>query len=428
MSLFLSGRIGVRFLRSKKSHGAISAIAAVSVAGVAIATAAVVCVLSVFNGFREVLSARLDTLSPDVIVTPAQGKTIRDADSLASVLSKVNGVEIAMPSVTDKALALYGIHEMPVTIKGIDPSIYSKITCLDSILMPGSGKVAARPEIPEFEYYEDMEEYMQTAPTPKGIASIGAAVRLGNVPMGDNVLIFAPRRDGHINPANPATSFVVDSITVAGIYEAQQSDYDQDMILIPVELARELLQYDTEATAIEIKVSNGTSPQHLAQKLSNQLGPDLSVKDRIAQQDINFRMVNIEKWVSFLLLFFILIIASFNIITTLSMLVLEKRNSMKVLSTLGMGSGRIAGIFRWESTWVSITGAVIGLALGLTLCFLQQKFGFIRLNGNSDTLIMQTYPVKVIWKDIIIILIPITLISLLTAFITGRFARSRVRH
>lgn len=427
MKRFLTSRIAWRYLRSKKSHSAVSAIAIVSVVGVAVATAAVVCVLSVFNGFREILTDKFNIMAPDLVVTPTHGKVFAATDSILDIVRKTEGVGVAMPTVTDKALAIYDGKELPVTLRGVVVEDFRNITGIDSILIEGSKMPSDYyEEVPEFEYYEDYEEYMANTPRPEALMSIGAAVRLGHNGSDADFVLFAPRREGRYNPANPAASFVADSVSVSGIYEAKQNEYDEAMIVVPINLARHLFQYDQEATGVEIKALPGSSLPEVKEKISSVLGPDFEVKTRMELQEVNFRMVNIEKWVSFLLLFFILIIATFNIVSTMTMLVLEKRRSMAILSAIGMNKRGIVSIFRSESMIVSIVGGLSGVALGVVLCLLQEHFGLIKLNGDPSTLLMAAYPVRLIWSDVLIAFLPALILGLGTALIAGRFARSRI--
>ena len=423
----LSNWIAFRYLRSKKSNGAVSAIAGVSIAGVAIATAAVICVLSVFNGFKSVLEVKFDTMAPDIVVSPAKGKVISNPDSVAEVLQKIAGVKEIMPVVTDKALAIFGGKELPVTIKGVEPEKMSRISGIkDAIIPPGKMPSSYYEEMPEFEYIEDYEEYLANTPKPEALPSIGAAVRLGNMIDGDDFMLFAPRREGRFNPANPSASFVADSVKISGIYETKQREYDEDMIIVPIDLARHLFQYEEEASELNLMTAENASPGEVSKQISSVLGPGFVVKDRAEMQEINFRMINIEKWVSFLLLAFILMIAGFNIISTMTMLVLEKRRQMSVMSALGMRNGRIGRVFGNESIMVSLLGGVIGVILGVFLCWLQQQFGLIKLAGDPSKLIMATYPVKLIWTDVLLAFIPCVVLGIITAFISSSFARSRI--
>lgn len=402
----LPARIAWRYLRAPKSHSAVSAIAAISVVGVAVATAAIICVLSVFNGFRSILSDKLDILAPDVIVTPSLGKTFADGDSLATIIGETPGVEIALPTVVDNALAIVDSREMPITLRGVDFSRYPYVTRVDSIITGG--------------------RRLESLDSKEAVASVGVARQLGFYNGDVSMLIFAPKREGRVNLANPLASFLTDSVNVADIFQAMQTEYDENNVICDINVARDLFQYDTEATAIEVKAHPDTDITRLAGEISRRLGPDAVVKDRYRQQEMNFRMVEIEKWVTFLILIFILVIASFNIISTLCMLVLEKQQSMSTLLALGMSRRRIGSVFWWESMYVSLIGGISGVIIGILLCLLQEHFGLIRLGGDPSSLVIQAYPVKVELMDIVYSLIPVILIGLCTAWTASAFARSRL--
>lgn len=401
--------IALRYLFGKKSHSAVNAIAFVSVAGVAVATAAVVCVLSVFNGFQSVLTERLDTLAPDIMVTPRQGKTIVNGDSLAAEIGKIKGVAVATPTLTDNALGFYNGRETPVTLKGVVPNQYSKVTAIDSLLVAGGTTL------------------QQAEGSNPALLSIGLAYKLAMFDYSQPLLVFAPKRTGRFNPANPAAAFVMDSVYVADVFQSLQDTYDENCIFTDISLVRDLLLYDREATAVEIRIMPEADISHMLEEISAMIGPGYTVKDRLMQQQLNFRMVQIEKWMTFLLLFFILVIASFNIVSTLSMLVLEKQDSMQTMSSIGMGRHQIASVFRWESVLVSLFGAIIGLALGSFLCMLQEKFGFITIaNGGVEGTDI-AYPVSLQAMDLLITLVPIALITAICAWVAGSFAKSRMR-
>lgn len=403
----LPSRMAWRYLRSKKSHSAVGAISMTSICGMAVATAAIICVLSVFNGFQSVIAGRLDTLSPDVLVTPAKGKTIADGEGTAKRVLAVDGVQLATPTISDNALALCDGREMPVLLKGVDPETYAGVTSVKSLIIPdNSGRFLTN-----------------GASGPEGTVSIGVASQLGAFP-GDRFLIFAPRREGRVNLANPLASFITDSITVSGVFRTDQSDYDTDRLIVDLATARRLFSYDSQASAIEVKARKGTEAAVLAERIAAELGPEYVVKDRMRQQEMNFRMIQIEKWVSFLLLFFILIIASFNIISSLSMLVLEKQSSLSILSAMGMNRHRIGEVFSWESIFVSLAGGVSGIALGIILVLLQERFGLIKIAGGGA---LTAYPVVLEWSDVGITFIPVIAIGIVTAFITAAFARSRIK-
>ena len=403
----LSARIALRYLRAPKSHSAVNTISIVSVTGVAIATAAIICVLSVFNGFRSVLGDRLDRLSPDVIVEPAEGKVIDDADSLARMLMTLSQVEIAMPAVSDNALVIANSREMPVKLKGVDRSLYPSVAAIDSMRVYGNTM--------------DMFEI------DGATISVGVAQRLGIYNENAPLLIFAPRREGRINLANPMESFLTDSLNVEAVFQSMQSEVDENTVICDISKVRELFQYSTEGSAIELKGAAGVSSENLASLVKSRLGDSYVVKNRVEQQQMNFRMVSIEKWVTFLLLIFILMIASFNIISTLCMIVLEKQGALGVFSSMGMRRRDIGRVFGWESMFIALTGGLAGLIVGISLCLLQQHFGIIKLSANPEVTIMQAYPVVVEWNDIWISLAPVVVIGLICAQISSSFAKSRIR-
>lgn len=402
----LPARIAWRYLRAPKSHSAVSAISIVSVVGVAVATAAIICVLSVFNGFRGLLNDKLDTLAPDVLITPAKGKTFANADSIAGIVADMPSVEEVMPAVVDNALAISESREMPVTLRGVDPEAYARITSVDSIIFEGAK--------------------MKDLTPADAVVSVGTGQQLAIYATGRTLLLFAPRREGRVNLANPMSSFLTDSVSVAGIFQAMQSDYDNNTVICDITTARNLFQYTTEATQLEVKATPGTDLPALASDIELSLGPNALAKDRARQQQTNFRMVEIEKWVTFLLLIFILLIASFNIISTLCMLIIEKQHSMATLSALGMSRKSIGATFWWESMYVSMSGGIAGIITGLALCLIQEHFGLIKLGGDPEAMIITAYPVAVEWGDVLIALAPVTIIGLAAASIASAFARSRI--
>ncbi len=405
----VTARIAARYLLGRKSYSAVNAIALVSLCGIAIATAAIICVLSVFNGFRSVMGDRLGQLSPDIEVTLPGGKVFGGADSLRRVIEKIPGVESVQPTLTSQALALYGSREMPVMLKGVYPEKYRKAIPLDSLQIEGSQSITT-PADPERE-------------SPASLA-IGTAWQLGVPAIGEVVTIFAPRRVGRINPANPLSSFTVDSIETTGIFQTSQKQYDDNLVITDIGRVSELLQYDPgSATALEIKLTPGSDVQKLLPAIAAAAGGDFQVKDRLAQHEVNFRMVKIEKWITFLLLVFILAIASFNIISTLCMLVLEKRETIHVLSALGMTRRDIGQVFAWESWYVTLAGGLAGLVLGIGLCLLQQHYGLIRLNGDPSDLVLAAYPVKLEWSDLLWTILPVLVIGLVCAVTAAAYAR-----
>lgn len=377
--------IAWRYLISKKSHSAVGAISVVSICGMAVATAAIICVLSVFNGFRKTITDRLDALTPDILVSPVKGKVFDDADEMAAKFRTIPGVKSAIPVLADNALAICHAQEMPVFLKGVTG----------------------------FKSQEGADIAIGTA------ASLGAQVD-------DNILLFAPRREGRVNLANPAASFITDSVTVLTVFQTNRSETDQNTIITDIETVRDLLQYDGEASSIEINTAIGADIPSLISRLKQDLGSKFTVKDRLEQQEMDFRMISIEKWITFLLLFFILVIASFNVISSLTMLVLDKEKSIGTLCAIGLSRRDVGNVFFWQSIFVTGIGGVAGIALGVVLTLLQQTFGLIRLQGDPESLLVSAYPVQLQGFDILLTLLPVTAIGLFTAILTSRFAKSRL--
>ncbi len=402
-------KIAWRYLVSKKGHQAVNIISIVAVCGVVVATAALICVLSVFNGFRGLIMGRLAMLDPQVAITATVGKAINDADSVITAVSAVPGVERAVPVVEDQALAIYAQMQMPVRLKGV-PDDYNTINLMDSVIVDG-----------EWRLHDQVSSY--------GVLGAGPAVRLmvrpGFLGM---VRLYAPQRQGRVNIANPMSAFRADSLFVSGIFQLQQNSYDANLIYVPLDMARELFDYDTQATQIEVKLAPGASEQQVMRGISQTLGNNYQVKNRLMQQLEAYRLVNIEKWMAFLLLAFILVIATFNVISTLSLLIIEKDDSIATLRALGAHDSLISRIFVLQGWLITLVGAVTGVVIGLILCLCQQQFGLLRLSGDPANMIVSAYPVEVQWMDVLITLALVAAVGLLTSMVTALIMRRRLRN
>lgn len=399
-------RVALRYLFSKKTHNAVNVISTISIIGVAVATMAIVCVLSVFNGFTDLATAKISQLAPDLRVESTEGKTIASPDSLLRAIRAIEGVAAAAPTIEEHALAIYGDRQMPVLMKGVTEA-FDTITQLRSTIKEDGTFLLTDSGYGDF-----------------ATLSVGAAIGLQAHPGVMRALTLnVPRRTGRINPANPAAAFRSDSLLVGGVFQTEQAEFDTDLVLIPLSAARQLLDYELEATAIEIKVSDGADTDRTGHRIAEALGDGFDVKNRVRQQDQSFKMIEVEKWITFFLLAFILIIASFNIISSLSMLVLEKQSSLSTLSAMGMNRRQIGKVFFWESIFVSLAGGISGIATGIILVFLQERFGLIKIAGGGA---ITAYPVALEWSDVGITLIPVAAIGAVTAVITDTFARSRI--
>ena len=402
-------RIAWRYLMSKKGHQAVNVISIVAVCGIVVATAALICVLSVFNGFRGLIMGKLAMLDPEVAITATMGKTINNADSIIDAVSGIPGVERAVPVIEDQALAMYAQLQMPVRLKGV-PDDYNTMNQIDSVIVDGQWKLR-----------DQVSRY--------AVAGAGPAVRLCVRPdFIGMVRLYAPQRQGHVNIANPMGAFRQDSLFVSGIFQLQQNNYDADLIYVPLDMARDLFDYETEATQVEVKLAAGANEQQAMRAITQALGDGYLVKNRLMQQSEAYRLVNIEKWMAFLLLAFILIIATFNVISTLSLLIIEKDSSIATLRALGANDSQISRIFVLQGWLITLVGAITGVVIGLILCLCQQRFGWLHLSGDPANMIIDAYPVEVQWTDVLVTLALVAAVGLLTSMVTALIMRRRLRN
>lgn len=402
-------RIAWRYLMSKKGHQAVNVISIVAVCGIVVATAALICVLSVFNGFRGLIMGKLAMLDPEVAITATMGKTINNADSIIDAVSGIPGVERAVPVIEDQALAMYAQLQMPVRLKGV-PDDYNTMNQMDSVIVDGQWKLR-----------DQVSRY--------AVAGAGPAVRLCVRPdFIGMVRLYAPQRQGHVNIANPMGAFRQDSLFVSGIFQLQQNNYDADLIYVPLDMARDLFDYETEATQVEVKLAAGANEQQAMRAITQALGDGYLVKNRLMQQSEAYRLVNIEKWMAFLLLAFILIIATFNVISTLSLLIIEKDDSIATLRALGANDRQISRIFVLQGWLITLVGAITGVVIGLILCLCQQRFGWLHLSGDPANMIIDAYPVEVQWTDVLVTIALVAAVGLLTSMVTALIMRRRLRN
>lgn len=400
----LSLRIALRYLASKKSHGAVNVISAISVAGVAVATAAIVVVLSVFNGFSDLARQQFSVVDPDIMVTSSDGRVISDGDSLANALSAIPGVQAAAPTLTERGLLVAREGQAAVVFKGVPPD-YTDVASVDRAVQA----IIARPDADTI--------HRQAA------VAVGVAMHLALRPATPYAELYVPRRVGRINPANPAGAFFSQPLVAQAVVAVNQTDFDTDHIYIPLDAARTLLQYDRQASAIELRAAPGQSTDQLAARLSDALGPSYSIATQQQQHAEAFRMISVEKWVTFAMLIFILVIAAFNIISTLSLLVIEKRDNMATLRFLGATRRCVRAVFAWMGAAITIAGGIAGCILGLALSLAQQYGHFIRLSGDPDKLAVTAYPVRVEPTDLLAVLAIVALMALITSAITRIFTR-----
>ncbi len=400
----ISLRIAIRYLLAKKSHTAVNVISYISMAGIAVAAMAMICVLSVFNGFSDLASERLSMVDPDIKVSYRAARVIGNADSLAEEIGRMPGVRSALPTLRAEALAIYGDVQQPVNIVGV-PKGFGEISALGSLVIDG-------------------EMNPSTYDLRGAVLGVGVAVQLGARPsMERTLLLTVPRRIGRINPAFPMAAFTTDTLIVTGVYRTNQTELDNGMIYIPLAMARKLLDYTTEATAIEIGITEGVKEADVVAALEERLGSDYLVADRLRQESHSFRMISIEKWITFLMLVFVLIMASFNILSSLSMLIIEKEESLMILSSIGATDKMLRRIFLDQGILVGLTGGAIGIIIGVCLCLAQQHYGFITLGGDHSQMSIVTYPCVLRLTDVLITAAVVSVIGFFAGLIASRAVR-----
>ncbi len=390
-------RIALRYLFSKKSHSAINTISIISVCGVAVATMALICTLSVYNGFQELISSLYSTLDPQVKIEPLRGKTFDLHDAAIDSLAMWEEIAVFSPIVEDNALIAYRGKQMAIRLKGV-PDNYAELTQIDSILYDGV-----------FQLRDSVVSY---ASLGVGVANeIGAGARYVYP-----LEVYAPKRKARVNMANPAMSFNKSRLFNTAVFGVNQAEYDNQLVIAPIAVARELFDYTTEVTALELKLKEGVDTDKTIAKIERFLGENYVVKNRLMQQETSYRMMQIEKWMTFLILAFILMIASFNVIGSLSMLIIDKQENIRTLRSLGADSRFVQQVFLFEGWFIAAIGAGGGLLLGVLLCLLQQTFGFIKLGHAAGSFVVDAYPVRVELVDIAAVAAVVTLLGFLTSW------------
>lgn len=393
----LSYFIARRYLFSKKSHNAINIISAIAAGGIAIATAAMVCTLSVFNGFHDLISNLYCTFDPEIQVTAAQGKTFAADDPAIVKMQQHPGVEAAAACLEDNALILFRGRPLVITVKGVDDK-FDKVTGIRDILF---GEGTYRLHDGELSY---------------GIPGIGLANMMGGTDYG-SLQICAPRSGERINLANPIESFSVEDIESPGvIFNVNQRKYDERYLITSLDFAQGLFEKEDIASSLELRLKPSADAGRVKEELRQMGGTKFKVLDRLEQQADVFNIMNIEKLIAYIFLTFIVLIACFNIISSLSMLIIEKKDDVATLRNLGMSNSRIRSVFLIEGRLISLFGAVIGIVIGVALSLLQEQFGLIRLGSTEGSFIVNAYPVAVHALDIVVVFATVMIVGFVSVW------------
>lgn len=390
----LSLKIAIRYLLSKKSHNAINGITLVASCGVAIITAAIICMLSVFNGFESLIDSLCSNFDAELRIEPRRGKTFQDTDSLRNVILNTDGVETLSAVLEENILLSYGNHQIPAKMMGVDDA-FAEVTQIQYIVAAG-----------EYILEDEVADYCSLGG--------GLATQLG---AGSSfvrpISAYCPRRQGKIDLLNPDDAFIDGHLYCGSIFLVNQAEYDDNYCITSLDFARRMLDDSTLVSAYELKLRKGLDSERVKAAIPLD-SESFVVKTRYEQQADNYRIMQIEKWITFLIVIFILLIASFNVIGALSMLIIDKEDEIRILRNIGASDKMIRNIFACEGMLVSGIGAVSGIVIGVILCLLQERYGFITLGSDSSAYIVSSYPVELHWLDVLCAALAVFVIGIIT--------------
>lgn len=399
--------IARRYLFAKKSTNAINIISAISVLGVFVGSAALIIILTVFNGFESVILKMFNTITPQLIISPAKGKTFDPNTVYFNELKSNKAVYSYTEILAENALVRYNNKQAPALIKGVS-SDFLKNQSLDSII--------------------DGHFVLQNENGPNAV--IGSALQsyLGVNPSDafEPLQIYSPKKGIKAGSINPLDDFTILNILPSGVFEVQQ-DFD-NLVIVPIEFARELLQEGKNVSAIEINVNKGVDPDQLKKQITDKLGDAFVVKNRIQQNQALYNVLGSEKWMVYIILTFILIIAIFNIIGSLTMLVIEKLKDISILSSLGAGKKLIKRIFLLEGMMITLSGCIFGLLIGLIFCLVQQHFGLVKMGETGMLGISNAYPIALKWKDFVLVFVTVSVFSLIASSLASNLSVKKIDH
>ncbi len=396
--------IAKRYLIAKKSHNAINIITAISLAGIAVGTMALIVILSVFNGFDNVVKSLINSFNPDIKVTLIEGKTFNHDLEKIKRIRELKGVAVVAEILEDKALLRYDEKQTIAIVKGVSPE-YQSVSGIDSMIVEGTFMLSSH-------------NY------PFAIVGKGIDIFLNIILNSPRQMgIYVPKRSGKVS-FDPEKAVNRKFLNISGVFLIEQ-DFDTKYIFVPLSFAQELFEYPRRINALEIKLNPNSNHQLIQQQIQQILGNDFLVQNRYQQNEVFYKTMQMEKWAIFLILVFILIIASFNIIGTLTMLILEKKTDIHTLSHIGASEKLINRIFLLEGWLVSVIGAILGLIAGLVICWLQSEFELIKLQG-SGTFIIDAYPVLIKPFDVILTTIAVILIGFFTAWFPVKFVTRKI--
>lgn len=397
--------IGLRYLFSPKKHHAINVISIISMIGIMVSSAALIIVLSVFNGMEGLVRSSFNSFNPDYQILPKEGKVFSTDTFPMAKLQKLEGVQAVFEVVADMTLMTYNEKQLLVSVKGVSPD-YLHSTGIDSLLIDGNA----------------------TLRYGEGPAAVMGAIAAGNIQLNmhspEQLKVYYPKRLLK-NLADPSHAFNIDYLTPAGVF-ASYTEYDEKYVFVPLDFARSIMDYEKEVTSVELKLKNPKEYTKIRASIENVLGENYILKDKYQQEETLFKTMKSEKLMVYVILAFILVVAGFNMIGTLSMLIIEKKDDLSVLYAMGARKSLVRKIFMVQGGFISLLGGLAGLLIGLLVCFLQMKFHIVGLGDGSSGYLINYYPVLLEWLDFVLVLFTILIISVITSYIPIRYMKNIV--
>lgn len=397
--------IGLRYLFSPKKHHAINVISIISMIGIMVSSAALIIVLSVFNGMEGLVRSSFNSFNPDYQILPKEGKVFATDTFPMAELQKLKSVQEVFEVVSDMTLMTYNEKQLLVSVKGVSPD-YLHSMGIDSLLIDGNATL---------QYSE-------------GPAAVMGAIAAGNIQLNlhspEQLKVYYPKRLLK-NLADPSKAFNIDYVIPAGVF-ASYTEYDEKYVFVPLDFARSIMNYENEVTSIELKLRNPGNYAKIRTSIEKVLGENYILKDKYQQEESLYKTMKSEKLMVFVILAFILVVAGFNMIGTLSMLIIEKKDDLSVLYAMGARKSLVRKIFLVQGGFISLLGGLAGLLIGLLVCFLQMKFHIVGLGDGSSGYLINYYPVQIEWLDFAFVLLTILIISLITSYIPVRYMKNIV--
>ncbi len=401
----LEFRIARRYLFSKKSTNAINIISGVSATAIGVGTLALILVLSVFNGLESLVKSLYTVFYPEIAISADASKTFEINDKLVSTLKNEKNIHYYSFTLEENALLEYGDQQHICTIKGIDPNYFNVVQGFDSFMMEGKKFVQ-----------RDGFDYIILG------AGVAQKMNINTEQALTPVNIYMPKKSAS-SFANPENAFQKSYMMAGGVF-AISDEFDAQYALVPLDYFQALTENEDHASKVEIKLKDASQAEQTVEALKAQLGPSFKIQTRYQQNEVLYKVLSTEKWAVFIILSFILIIASFNLIGALSMLVLEKKKDMAALTALGLSKRSVVRLFLLEGWLLSFFGGLIGIIVAIILCVLQKKVGLLPMPGS--TFLVHYYPVDMHLFDFLAVAGIVTLISLVTAYLPAKKAAANI--